>query len=145
MATVNYIISTCPKCGKRLFKDMQGSITIGSPLVKCHKCGTVSKTSMRKEWYNYPNKKVVYILPLLLLILFPIVGAVIGYSVFDDVELWSILCGIIGLIAAICSFANYAVRIFLSKKRMKNKEYLEQLFLAEELTPQEFVDFCSKI
>ncbi len=147
MASVKipYIVCNCPKCGKRLTKETAGSISIGSPLKKCKKCGTVSKLPMRSEWYNYPQKRNVIIIPLL----FPIVAALAGIfvSVYmdEDIALWTLVATFIGLIVGLCIFANYGIKILLSKKRMKKLDYLQELLFAGELTTEEFNDFCSKI
>ena len=142
---ITYTICHCPKCGKKLFKDVAGSISIGSPLMKCRKCGTISRTRMRTEWYNYPNKKYIYIIPLIIVAIFALTGFALGYFVFEEAVLWGIYMTVLGLIVGICMFANYAVKILLSKRRMRKADYLQMLLSAGEITPNDFLYFFSKI
>ena len=124
MATikVNYVIQSCPRCGKKLLKVAQGGVLIGSPMITCKKCGQTYKTDLRVEWDDYPAKWQVWGLPILLPVLMFVIGAIMANAALG------IMAAIVGLLISLGFFIKDGIRILKSKKRMKDPAYINQLF-----------------
>lgn len=123
MATIkmNYMIQSCPVCGKRLLKVAQGATIIGSPLIKCKHCKRTYRTNLREEWVDYDHKWQFWVIPLLLPILLFVIGAIIS-----DITI-GICAGVFGLILGLGLFIKDGIRIIKSIRRMKNPAYLDEL------------------
>ena len=130
----------CPACGTRLLETaggLTGGVEIGSPLIVCSKCSKTSYTRLRREWYNYPNKDLLWLIPL--------VAAVgIGILVTNEYGPLGILLGG-GIIAfAVGSGALEAKRIAQSKRRMREPEYLAKLLRWQILRQEEYDEFMRR-
>lgn len=141
MASVKipYVRQSCPKCGKKLLEVPASTTVIGSPLITCKKCKTVSHTRLRVEWYKYQPKWMVFCLPLMLF-----AGGIVTGALMGDLAIGifaGILCGMIGLFIS----GKDIVRMILSKKRMRDINYLRQLLLINELSLDEYNEFSAKI
>ena len=137
MATIKttYIIQSCPRCGKKLLKVAAGATLIGSPLITCKGCGRTYKTDLRQEWYDYERKAMVFVVPAILPIIMLIVGAVM-----ENLAL-GVMAAIFGLIISLCFIAKDVYRIIMSKRRMRDAKYLEQLLQYNAITQREYEEF----
>ena len=123
MATIkmNYLVQSCPICGKKLLKVAQGATLIGSPLITCSKCGKTYLTDLRVEWVDFPRKWQIWAIPLIVPSMMFVVGAIMENAALG------IMAAIVGLIIALFISGKDVVRMLNSKKRMKNPEYLSKL------------------
>jgi len=108
---------------------------IGSPLVMCPKCGKTSYTKLRREWYNYLDKDMTFIIPLSMLML-----GIGGIVVFDYNPL-AIALGGIAIAFSIAYGASAAKDIADSKKRMRDPEYLAELLRWRIIRQEEYEAF----
>ena len=124
----------CPKCGKQLISVSTLMIELGSPLIVCPRCGKTNYTKLRREWYNYPDKDVLWLIPLVLAIG---IGGLIDYE-FETPGL--LVCVPIILLAIIFG-GVMMVRIAGSKKRMRDPEYLAELLRWRIIRQEEYEEF----
>ncbi len=124
MATIkmNYMVQSCPVCGKRLLKVAQGAQLIGSPLITCNHCGKTYRTDLRVEWVDYGQKWQLWGIPLLVPALMFVLGAIMANAALG------IMAAILGLIIALCISGKDVVRMIKSKKRMNDPAYIQKLF-----------------
>ena len=123
MASMNvtYKIQSCSRCGKQLFKAPAGSVSLGSPLLTCKRCGISYVTDMRKEWVDYPVKGVFLLLPLI----FPLIGLITSLIVGDEVI--GVITILFSSAIGLCYFLVHLIQVLASKKRMKDSDYLTKL------------------
>lgn len=131
-------VMSCPKCGKKLLKVTTGSVLIGSPLIDCKKCGITYKTDLRVEWYKYPTKKIIFVLPALIPIMLLLVGIFMGDPAIG------IMAALFGVVFSVCFLAKDLIRIYQSKKRMRNQEYLQRLLMAGMISLDEYTRFSQE-
>lgn len=136
--TVNYRVQSCPKCGKKLLKVQSGLVKIGSPFLDCKKCGITYVTPLRVEWYKYPTKWAIFVLPLIITAIMFVVGTIMENLVMG------IACGVFGLIFGICFVMPDVFRIFQSMKRMHNPDYVKRLLLAQLISYEEYEELRMK-
>ena len=134
-----YAVQNCPKCGKKLLKVPAGGPIIGSPLLKCKRCGSIYKTDLRAEWYAYPWKKTLWIIPPLLIGGMLLFGVLFGL-VIDDIAI-GVASSILGIVIGLCVVGREIVRMLLSKRRMRNPQYLAQLLEHGVITQSEYEAF----
>ena len=137
MATIKttYIIQSCPRCGKKLLKVAAGAVLIGSPLITCKGCGRTYKTDLRQEWYDYERKAMVFVVPAIL----PIIMLIVG-TVMENLAL-AVMAAIFGLIISLCFIGKDVYRIIMSKRRMRDVKYLDQLLQYNAITQREYEEF----
>lgn len=132
---MQYVVQSCPTCKKQLLKVAAGSTLIGSPLLPCKKCGTTYRTTLRKEWYAYEPKWLVFIWPLLLPAALFLTGTLMGDAAIG------IFAALLGLLIGLCISGADLIRIIRSKKRMRDEAYLQKLLLYRAITPDEYDRF----
>lgn len=135
---MQYLVQSCPKCGKKLLEVPAGSTIIGSPLITCKRCGTTCHTQLQVEWYKYQPKWLVFGLPLIIAAAMLVVGALM-----EDLAI-GIMAAILGLVIGLCTSGRDFIRMLQSRKRMRDANYLRQLLLIHEITPAEYEKFCSE-
>lgn len=133
--TTTYILS-CPRCRTQLI-SLSGR-TIGSPLLTCYHCGNVAKTDLRSEWYNYPGKMQVCLLPWAL----PVISLIVG-SFSGNIALGA-LCASITLIFSLILSIRYAIQIVASINRMRDAAYLNRLLRYGAITAEDHEYFMRK-
>lgn len=136
---INYTVQSCPKCDKKLLKVMTGTVLVGSPLITCKKCGDTYRTDLRVEWYKYPNKMTLFLVPLLI----P-VGLLLTGTIMEDLVI-GIMAAILGIFISLSLVIPELIRVFRSKKRMKDKAYLQRLLLAKEISMDEYEEFTANL
>jgi len=124
----------CPECGKQLISVTTVMDDLGSPLIVCPMCGKTSYTRLRREWYNYPDKDVLW---LFLLVLAIGIGAMIEGH-FDPESL--LFGGLMVLFVLVFGLVA-AVRIVKSKRRMRDPEYLAELLRWQIIRQEEYEYF----
>ena len=149
MASVKmyYTTLSCSKCGRQLFKAASGSKSIGNPLLICERCKIISRNPMLDEWYNYPHKASVILLPVLMPVLMGIIMPLLTYIMDDsglDPRLMAIIGVVLGFIVALCLSISNLVAIIKSNKRMKNPEHLVKLMLTNIITEREHKELLEK-
>lgn len=133
--TVHYTVQSCPVCHKQLLKVTTGSTIIGSPLITCKKCGRTYRTDLREEWYQYDHKWQLWAMPFIITAIGFVVGMLIeGMAI-------AIMASAFMFIFGLCWSLKDLIRMFKSKKRMRNPEYLAQLLVYGVLTPGEYEEF----
>ena len=133
--TINETVQSCPICGKKLLRVVTGGVLIGSPLITCKKCGTTCRTDLRVEWYKYPAKKGIFIIPALIPVAMLLVCMLMG----DPAG--GVMGALFGGVFSICFLTKDVIRILRSKKRMRSKEYLQRLLIAQILSTDEYIQF----
>lgn len=135
---IKYRTQACPKCGKRLLKVAEGDIVIASPLLICEDCGCVSYTKLHCEWYNHPQKWMVWGIPLIVAIVSVLLLVLSEFyiPVIFAVSVFWIIC--------IIFTPMDVVRIIKSKKRMRDPEYLELLLKHRVISQEEYEEFMRK-
>lgn len=133
-------IQTCPQCKTELVRVPMGG-ALGSPLVRCEKCGRVYRTILRSEWYNFSSKWKAWLAPLL----FFCIPAALGMTMWDtDIRLGLMMAGL-GLFMALINGIPWLKAISASKKRMRDPEYLKQLLQYNAISRENYDKFMSKI
>ena len=135
---INETVMSCPKCGKKLLKVTTGSVLIGSPLIDCKKCGITYRTDLRTEWYKYPSKKAIFLIPALI----PVVMLLVGMFMGDPAI--GVMAALFGVVFSVCYLAKDLIRIHQSKKRMRNKEYLHRLLMEQIISVDEYALFSQE-
>ena len=130
--TLTYIVESCPHCNKKLLKVVAGAYIIGSPLITCKKCGNTCKTDLRKEWYQYPTKWTLWAIPLVLSVGILLTGVCMGEPAIG------IMGAIFGLFFGLCFTVKDVIRMIKSKKRMRDREYLEKLLRYQIISRAEY-------
>lgn len=133
--TMQYLVQSCPHCGKKLLKVTAGAFIIGSPLITCKKCGKTSITLLRKEWYEYPSKWTLWALPLIMAGGILLVGTLMGDPAIG------IMGASFGLLLGLCFTIKDIIRMLKSKKRMRDPEYLAKLLMLNLISTEEFDQF----
>ena len=127
----------CPQCGTQLLSfatALTGGVEIGSPLIVCPKCGKTSYTKMRREWYNYPNKDLLFFIPLVMAVgIYAIAGSEFG-------PLGKVMGAIVLAISVGCGIFE-AISIAKSKRRMRDPEYLSELLRWQIIRQEEYEAF----
>ena len=134
-----YHVQSCPACNKQLLKVQVGTTLIGSPLITCKKCGKTYHTELRTEWYQYQNKWVVFIWPILLPIVFLLVGLFM-----QDMAVGVFGALFLALPIGLFMSGRETIRIIQSKKRMRNQSYLSQLLQMRIISVDEYRELVSK-
>ena len=134
-----YIVQSCPKCNKKLLKVAAGSHRIGSPLITCKNCQIVYNTPLRVEWYKYGPKWMVFGLPFIMAAIMFIVGIMM-----NNIPL-GIMAAVIGFCIGLCISGCDCIRIYKSKKRMRDGNYLNQLLKYNVIDQNEFGELATKI
>lgn len=130
---VKYVVQSCPKCGKKLLEQQAGTKTIGSPLITCKKCDTTYRTDLRVEWYKYEPKWSILIAPLLIPVALLLAGTILGEPAVG------IFAAIIGLFFSLFLCGKDLFRVLQSKKRMKDRDYLQKLLVFGIIGPEEYL------
>ena len=128
-------ILSCPNCGRKLLKVPTGGILIGSPFVTCKKCGTTCRTDLRVEWYKYPAKKSVFVIPVLIPVAMLLTGIFMGDAAIG------IMAALFGAVFGLCWLSKDLFRIFRSRKRMQDKEYLQRLLANQLISIDDYARF----
>jgi len=135
---VKWVSQNCHGCGTKLISAAGGGLTggveIGSPLVVCPRCGKKSYTRMRTEWYNYPNKDLLWFI-------LPVTALGLGVIIWNENGLPDILLGAAVAAIALGFGAAEWVRIAKSKRRMRDPEYLAELLRWRIIRQEEYEGF----
>lgn len=130
---VPYIVQSCPKCGKQLLKVQAGTKMIGSPLITCKKCNITYRTDLRVDWYKYEHKWSLWIAPLLIPLILLLVG-----TILEDFAI-GIMAALFGLLFSFFLCGKELLRVVQSKKRMKNRDYLQKLLSFGAISTEEYL------
>ena len=133
--TMTYAVQSCPHCKIKLLKVAAGSQIIGSPLLKCKKCGNTYKTNLRVEWYKYPQKWTLVGLPVIITASMLLVGFLMGEPAIG------VMAAIFGLIMGLGFTIKDLIRMASSKKRMRSAAYLNQLLQYNAISPEDYETF----
>ncbi|MBP3540650.1 MAG: hypothetical protein J6K72_02360 [Clostridia bacterium] len=136
---MQYLVQRCPSCKKEVCRCPVGGEKLGPKIVKCKKCGLEMPTQLQVEWYEYKTKWLVFALPFLAAAMGFVVGLFMGEPAIGVMA--AIFMALIGLVI---SGVNI-VKMLLSKRRMKNREYLEKLVKYQLITEDEFQSFMQEI
>lgn len=135
---MQYIVQSCPRCGKKLLKVPVNSTLIGSPLITCKGCGQTYKTDLREEWYEYEHKVMTFAVPAIIPVAMLVVGMFMGEPAIG------LMAAIFGLIFALCWCLKDIIRIIMSLRRMRQQSYLDKLKEYGAITQREYEEFSQK-
>lgn len=136
---ITYHVQSCPACNKQLLKVQAGTTLIGSPLITCKKCGRTYRTELRTEWYQYQNKWVVFIWPILLPTIF-----LLASLFMEDIAVGVFGALFLALPLGLVMSGKETIRIIQSKKRMRDQAYLSQLLQMRIISVDEYMELVSK-
>lgn len=120
---VTYTVQSCPRCNKRLLKQEQGSLIIGSPLLHCKRCNQYYRTNMRQEFCHMQGKLWHFLRwPVLLAAIFGIAMLITSKHILG------LLAGALGgIVFGLVFMLPSVLRLFGSLIRMRNPDHLRRL------------------
>lgn len=120
---ITYTVQSCPLCGRKLLKQDETIIRIGSPLLHCRNCHRYYKTNMRQEWFQIPNKVQHFL--MFSFILMPLCAL---SFLFTTKDIRGLLVGAVGgFVLGLLLKIPELFRLVGSLIRMRNPEYLRRL------------------
>lgn len=141
MATIKVpsLVQSCKSCGKKLLEGTTYNGLIGSPLITCRHCKTLQVTPLRTEWYKYEAKSLLWIWPVVMAPVAFVSGLIVG----EDLAIGAV-AAILGLILGLCLSGKTIIQMLLSKRRMRDEKYLNELLVFGVISREEYLKFLEK-